>query len=325
MNNKEIILVLTHCNTKHKKNTLFNFLNGLQKYRDKYDIMVASHIPLDNLFFDYFDFYYFDKNNRILTDIEYRQNSWFSPTDSGYVIWSNYTEVGNTLGAILDMLVPSLSIIKTLGHKKIHYFEYDTIINDDIELIDNSKLLDEYDYVIYNNEHSHDLVGSFMSFKTDSVIEEWKELSEQTLKDLFFDVYPKVPENIIFKKIKEQRKYIKKNFDDLSKKGISSSLIRGNELRWDVPVYDIKTNKLKLLCKNNSDTEYEIQVMVNKTLTNFGEILPNYWKTYDLSDNFDDVSHLVIFKNYEKILELDFSDSNYKESFKKYNFIEYKN
>jgi hypothetical protein len=325
MNNKEIILILAYCNTKNKKDIFFNFLNGLQKYRDKYDIMVASHIPLDEMFFDYFDFYYFDKNNRILSDIEYRQNSWFSPTGSDYVIWSNYTEIGNTLGAILDMLIPSLSVIKTLGHKKIHYFEYDTIFNDDVELIDNSILLDNYDYVIYNNEFSHDLIGGFMSFKTDSIIEEWKSLNDQTLKDLFFDVYPKVPENIIFKKIKEQRTYIRKNFNDLSKKGISYSLIRGNELMWDVPVCDIKTNKLKLLCRNNSNTEYEIQVIVNQTLINLGKILPNYWKTYDLSDNFDDVSHLVILKNYNKKLEFDFSDPNYRQSFIKYNFIEYNN
>ena len=57
MKTKEIILILSYCNTKEKKNMLFNLLNGLQKYRDNYDIMVASHIPLDVLFFDYFDYY----------------------------------------------------------------------------------------------------------------------------------------------------------------------------------------------------------------------------------------------------------------------------
>jgi hypothetical protein len=328
MRNKEIILILAYCNTKEKKNMLFNLLNGLQKYRDNYDIMIASHIPLDVLFFDYFDYYYFDKNNNILTDIEYRQNSWFSPTGSDYTIWSNYTEVGNTLGAILDMLVPSISVIEKLGHKKIHYFEYDSIVSSDFELIENSKLLDEYDYVIYNNEvygdeHSHEIIGGFLSFKTNSIVDEWKKLGEDVLKDLFFDVYPKIPENILFNSIKKSRTYIRKNFDELSEKGIQSALIRGNDLIWNVPIFDPKRNKLLLFCRNTSDSDYEIQVIVDGVLKDFGKVLPNYWRTYDISENFDNVSELIIFTNHEKILKFDFNDSEYKRLFKKYNFIEY--
>ena len=105
--------------------------------------------PADNLGLEG-DFYY-DKNNHILTDIEYRQNGWFSPFHD-YVIWSSYLSSGNTIKAILDLLVPSIALAKNLKYEKIHYFEYDTKISDDKELVENSKLLDEYDYVVYNDK-----------------------------------------------------------------------------------------------------------------------------------------------------------------------------
>ena len=98
---KELILVLTYCPNKERKEILFNFLKQLQKFRKSYDILVASHTPLDNNFFEYFDYFYYDKNNHILTDIEYRQNGWFSPFNN-YVIWSSYLSSGNTIKAILD-------------------------------------------------------------------------------------------------------------------------------------------------------------------------------------------------------------------------------
>jgi hypothetical protein len=54
--NKELILITTYCPNKEKKEILFDFLKQLQKFRDKYDILVSSHTPLDTHFFDYFDY-----------------------------------------------------------------------------------------------------------------------------------------------------------------------------------------------------------------------------------------------------------------------------
>jgi hypothetical protein len=85
--NKELILIPSYCPDKKRKEIFFAFLKQLQNFRDKYDILVASHTPLDTHFFDYFDYFYYDKNNVILTNIEYRQNGFFCPFDN-YVILS---------------------------------------------------------------------------------------------------------------------------------------------------------------------------------------------------------------------------------------------
>jgi len=317
MKNKDLILILAYCPTPEKKEVLYSFLVSIQKFRNNYDILVSSHSPLDPWFFSYFDYFYFDKNNELLTDIEYRQNGWFRPWDN-YVIWSNYIEVGNTLWTILNMLVPSLSISRTLGYDKIHYFEYDTVLKDDLELRENSNLLEEYNYVIYGNETTHKLVGAFLSFRSDGIIESWKKLDLEIMKSLFYDKYPKVPENIIFDEINLKGSYIKKDPNLLEERGVILNKVRGNPYSWNVPFYDGDNNRLKFVSKNNTQDSYKIRVIANDVLYNLGEISPNSWKIVDLVD-FGDIKKLIVFKDDLKTLDLDFEDDDYKNRFIKYN------
>jgi hypothetical protein len=316
--NKELILILTYCPNKERKEILYDFLKQLQKFRDKYDILVSSHTPLDTHFFDYFDYFYYDKNNVILTDIEYRQNGFFCPFDN-YVIWSSYIGSGNTIKAILDLLIPSISIAKNLKYEKIHYFEYDTKITDDTELVENSKLLDEYDYVIYNAKDTHKIAGGYLSFKTNFVVDEWKENNEETLKKFYFGVYPKVPEKILYNQIKNQRKFIEKNYHELKLNGIEINIVHENRSNWNVPFFDPKDSNLKFVSYNNTNSEYDVKVIVNDKLHNLGLIKPMNWKVISLLDNFYDVEHLTVLKNNEKILNLEFNDLDFKNLFKHYN------
>jgi hypothetical protein len=316
--NKELILVLAYCPDKKRKEIFFEFLKQLQNFRDTYDILVSSHTPLDTIFFDYFDYFYYDKNNIILTDIEYRQNGFFCPFDN-YVIWSSYIGSGNTIKAILDLLIPSISIAKNLKYEKIHFFEYDTKIVNNTELVENSKLLDEYDYVIYNAENTHKIAGGYLSFKTNFVVDEWKENNEETLKKAYFGVYPKAPENILYNQIKNQRKFIEKNYHELKLNGIEINIVHENRSNWNVPFFDPKDSNLKFVSFNNTNSEYDVKVIVNNKLHNLGIIKPRNWKIISLLENFYDVEHVTVLKNNEKILYLEFNDLDFKNKFEYYN------
>jgi hypothetical protein len=315
---KELILIVAYCPNKERKEILFDFLKQIQMFRESYDILVASHTPLDVNFFEYFDYFYYDKNNIILTDIEYRQNGWFSPFDN-YVIWSSYLGSGNTIKAILDLLVPSIALAKNLKYEKIHYFEYDTKIINDKELVENSELLDEYDYVIYNGEGTHIIAGGFLSFKTDFVVDEWKENNEKTLMNSYFGVYPKAPEGILYNQIKKQRRFIEKNYHSLKSNGIEINTVHQNYSNWNVPFFDPNDLKLKFISYNETNENYEIKVIVNEKLYNVGIMEPTSWKIIDLLDNFYDVEHIIVLKNNEKILNLKFNDLEFKNKFIYYN------
>jgi hypothetical protein len=180
-------------------------------------------------------------------------------------------------------------------------------------------LLDDYDYVIYNTEYTHKLVGAFFSFKTNSIIDEWKECNDEIFKKSYFGIYPKVPENILYNQISNQRKYIEKNYNDLKLNGIETNIVHENRSNWNVPFFDPKDSKLKFVSNNKTNYDYDVKVIVNNNLHNLGKINPSCWKIVNLLDNFYDVEHIIVLKNNEKILELFFDNIEYKNKFKYYN------
>lgn len=319
MKDKELILITTYCPTTEKKEILIDLLKSIQKFRNDYDILVASHTPLDEFIFEYFDYFYYDKNNHLLSDIEYLQNGWFSPKDN-YVIWSSYITKGNTMKAIWDMLIPSIEIAKNLNYVKVHQIEYDSIITDDKELKNNSKLLEEYDYIIYSSENTHKLVGAFQSFNLNAIIDEWKNINVQYDK-FFVGKYPKVPENILFKLISEQRKFLCKNIELLKNNGIIINKISGNVEDWNVPYYEKNENSLKFLSRNVTKKDYHIKLIINDNFMDLGIIKPNHWKIVDLLYDFDKAEVLTVFKDDVKILKIDFRDSVFRSQFKHYNSV----
>jgi hypothetical protein len=316
---KSLILITSYCNTKEKKVVLLNLLKDLEKFRENFDILLATHTFVDNLFYDYVDYIFYDKKNTILTDIEYRQNSWFQPFDN-YVIWSSYIENGNTLAAIWDMIVPSISIAKSQQYEKIHYIEYDSRVFSNEELLENEKLLDNYDYIVYGSENTHKMIGSLLSFRTDSIIKEWELPSHLIFEKLFFGVYPKTPENIVFNLIAESRRYLKKNNEILSKKGIETAIVRGSKYYWDVPYYDPQDGKLKFLSYNNNKGEHNIKVIVNNNkFFHIDKLDSDNWRILDLLNNFDDVETIVVFRNNVQSLYINLTSQESKEKFILYN------
>jgi len=318
---KELIIITSHCNTTKKKEILLKLLISLQSYRVNFDILVSSHVPLDSHFFEYFDFYFFDKNNNVLTGSKFVQNSWFAPFDN-YVIWSSYSDYGNTILAIWDMIIPSISIAKSHGYQKAHYIEYDSVINNDVELFNNSELLENFDYIFYNSLESHSLVGAFFSFRLDSIIEEWKKIDHIKMKRLIEESYPKTPEFMFYKMVTNQRNVLRKDLTLLDQNGIIINLSRGSKFYWDVPYFDPNSFRLKFISYNINSEHYDIKIIVNKTQYYYIEELPEHnWTIIDISENFYDVYNLVVFRNNEEIINLDLSSDESKKFFIKYNSV----
>jgi hypothetical protein len=318
---KNLIIITSHCDTKEKKEILLTLLQDLQNFKSKFDILLTSHVPIDHIFYPYIDYVFFDKNNTLLTDLDYRQNSWFQPFDN-YVIWSSYTEKANTLAAIWDMIVPSISIAKTLGYEKIHCIEYDSRVFSDAELVDNDKLLDKYDYIVYGSEHTHKMIGSLLSFNTNSIIDEWKIPSNLIFEKLFSGVYPKTPENIVYNLISNTRNVLKKNNNILEKNGIKTALVRGNKFYWEVPFYDPKDFKLKFISYNINQENYDTKIIINNEIYFYLPPKNEFnWDIITLSDSIDTVQSLVVFRNNTNVLSLDFNQDNFKQKFIQYNSV----
>lgn len=315
---KDLILITAYCNTTQKKETLYNFLKSIQKYRDKYDVLLASHLPIDVIYYDYFDFCYYDSDNKLLTDFDFLHTSWYRNNDK--TIWSQLVRPVNTLNSIWSLISGAMGIAKNLGYEKIHNFEYDTLIYNSYEIDENSKLLDEYDYVIYEvDSELHKMLGGFQSFTVNGAIDEWKLNSYTNMIKLFKGNYPKVPEKIAYDIITNNKKVYKKHESILKKNGIDTSKIIGVEYVWNVPFFE--DGKLKFITHNPTNKIYNIKVIVNNKLCDIGDVLPKHWRMETLLDNFYEVKSVLVLKNDEKVLDIKFKNDYDRETFKEFNKV----
>jgi hypothetical protein len=118
--------------------------------------MISSHSYVPKDICDKVDYVIYDKENKILTGDEYRATLWVKLTDN-YKINTQYVGNQNTMLTAWKLSISAFSLAKSLGYKKIHKIEYDTIVNDLSEFEDNSKLLDEYDTIFYASEETYNL------------------------------------------------------------------------------------------------------------------------------------------------------------------------
>ena len=318
---KDLIIIVAYCPDQKRKDTLYQLLNDLQHFRDSFDILLTSHTIFGDFFNDMVDYFYYDKENIVLTDLEYQQNGWYSVNGSD-IIWSSYINIGNYLPSIYKILIPALSIAKSLGYNKIHKLEYDTRISNIDELHENSKLLDQYDYVIYKNPSTDYLSGNFMSFKMGGIIDLWKVFDLDSIKNLIKSSYPKTSELIIDKEIKKTRKYLEKDLSELKSKGIDSGKIISNKTNWSFPFFDYDGHFLRFLNVNYSLDPYLSEVIVNnKTYFNFGQIKQNCLQINDI-DSFSNIKNITIMKDKKVYTHIDLENDSIREEFIKRNFLE---
>jgi hypothetical protein len=316
---KDLILIAAYCPKIEQKEMLIKLLQNLNTIRDRYDIMLTSHTILDNYFLEYCDYFYFDKTNPVLNDIEYRNHAFFD-LHNGNIIWSNYTNNGNTYLTILKLIIPAINLIKSLNYKKMHYLEYDCKFHNSEEIDENSILLDKFDCVVYENSIHKMMMGAFSSFSVNNIISLWENYDENKLKKIIEESYPKTPERITFKYIEKELNFHKKEIETNKLKGMEVSLINSNGYTWNVPFYQEIDNRLKFMSWNNSNDPLTIKLIINDDrIIKFTINDKNHWTILDIGD-YDEIENVIIIKNDKIINSFNFND-NYKEKFKKSNLI----
>lgn len=318
---KDLIIIVTFCPEQKNKEALYHLLSDLQKFRKNFDILLTSHTLLDNFFTELVDYFYYDKENIVLTDLEFQQNGWYS-TNGKDKIWSSFINIGNYLPSIYKILIPALSIANSLGYKKIHKLEYDMRIEDSKEFFENSELLNEYEYVIYKNPETNYMSGNIMSFKLDKIIDLWKIFDLDKIKNFISSNYPRTSEFIVGQEIKKTRNFYEKDLSILEKVGIFSGTIISNTPNWSFPFFDDEDNFLKFLNVNKSNQNYFSEVIVNnKNYINFGSIETNRWYINNIG-LFSEIENLTILKNKEVYRHINLQENEVREEFKKRNFVQ---
>jgi hypothetical protein len=329
---KDLIMISSYCNTKEKEEVLRNLVSQISKQKDTFDIMIVSHTVVPDDISNKCDLVLYDKKNELLYDWDLRCKPWFNPGNTRQIM-SIFTGFFNTHLAIWRMLILGNSLAKNIGYEKIHHIEYDASISDFNEVIENSKLLDEYDCVTYTKTQSTVdpiLFGSYQAYRLGTLHEDLLRLNEDGLKNKIKNSEDKSPE----KMLQDLLHYGKKSFvkhkslldNNGNNFGMTHSDLSYNHTAWCLPFYDGLTNKLSFIIWNVEEGNGPIDVKViynDDQVFNFGEILPQHWVMRDI-DDFNNAKKMVVILNdkirnvfdFEKDGEL-FKQISFREEFNK--------
>ena len=330
---KELILICAYCPDDRRENILNDCINSLQKCRNEYDILISSHTEIPKYISQKVDYTFYDKNNDLITDLKYLNQPWFSPTNS-ITILSTYVSKFSPYLAVYRLLIFGLGFAKMFKYKKIHYIEYDTIINDLSEIYDNSKLLDNYDnVVIQKEEKSRESniswpIHNFMSFKVDKIDEMLTTYDKEKLLEILLKSTSKCNEKITndIIKLNNNTVYIK-DYNIVKNKiqfSLSDDILEKGHNCWAIPFYNTKEDKIYALVWNNVD-ENPINVnfiINNKKILSFENIKKFNW-SMDIIGDIQEINSILILVNNEVKINIEFDENN-RELFKQTNYSQYK-
>jgi hypothetical protein len=321
---KDLILITAFCNTTEKENYLRNLVSVIKK-ESNFDILITSHSVLPEDIINSVDYYFYDKENKLLKDFDLRNAAWFDPNGLG-PINSIFTGYYNTHLAVWKLIIMGNSIAKNLGYKKVHHIEYDTEIQNFIELSENSELLNEYEFIYYDiikEGSSNLLLGSFQSYLLDSLDPILIDYNEEKILDMIRNSYVKSPEVFLKNIIENKNYFLKKNINEFELNGMRFGHSRDIQdgVAWCLPYYDKKYNKLMFIVWNmEKKVEVNVEIIYNQdTIINISNVVPNEWRLIDLGDyNIAKKLTVILDNQIRNIYNFD----QYFEDFKIYSYRE---
>jgi hypothetical protein len=317
---RELILITSHASNSKKEQMLRELVNDV--IDKEYDIMISTHIFIPKDIFEKSNFVICDSENKILTDINQKSVMVFK--DEGFMISSTETFKGNHAFAMIKLLLHGLSYAKSLGYEKVHFFEYDSRINNLLELQENSNLLESYN-IIYYITQLFPLPSAPISFNLNKISNEWFELSDKKILDFFNGNTSKLSEEYEKSLIDKSQPVLCKDKEQLKKHNILVGLHDEIALnRWMVPIYHESSKKMFFFGWNSdSDKTFEVSLIINKKSLISIEIKPKIWIFREL-ESYDKIDNLTLIINNEISHYWDFNEIGY-ENFTRKNFIKFKN
>jgi len=332
---KELILIGAHCPDDEREKLLNSCVNSFQKCRNEYDILICSHTEVPSYITKKVNYVFYDGNNDLITDMKYLNQPWFSPSNE-MTIFSTYIGENSTYLAVYRLLILGLGFAKMFKYKKVHYVEYDTIMNDLSELYDNSILLEKYDNVVIQKEQrefEENLawpMGNFMSFKVDSINELFTTYDKEKLLDVLFNSVAKTNEKITndVMKMNDNSIYVK-NYDEVITKDIKFALSKKTSKDsmsyWTVPFYDNLNDKVSVVVWNNKDDNpINVNFIINgERIITLNNVNKFEWKIRDVG-NINEIDSILILVNDKIKTKIEFNNES-REWFKRTNYALFSN
>jgi len=322
---KDLFLITAYTPDNQRKEILRKFVKSIN--RNTFDVMVVSHssIPLDVI--DNVDYFIYDSNNPLLTNIEHKYTMFYNSND--FKIVSTENRPFNHALAALKLVTLGLATARNEGYSKVHCIEYDTELESDIEFIENSQLLEKNSLVCYKTDYSPYLISFPVSFNLNTINEKWFQFNLEELKEWVKNDPFKTIENYEMLLLANEKPYEKLGRDLLKNGVIINTFYSGGEDTWVTPIINPNDELLLFILNRSSQLQvedvdlYNVKVIINNTNYYNWDVPLNTWKLNSLG-NFSDISYLTIIRNDGRIVNYNFTQID-KEVYKKHNFLTYLN
>ena len=254
---KDLILITAYTPDEERENLLFNLLQSID--RDVFDIMLSSHSPVSKKIIEGCDYFIFQKKNTLLTDMEYKMTFWFG--DTGFKISTTESKNYNHIIATGSLILNGLSSARGFGYEKVHFLEYDSLILNSSEFLDNSRLLDDHSVVWYNHPQFN-TVFSLISFNLKKIDESWFLSGDDLFYSFLKDSRTKTLESFNLDMINKREDHFMKEILQLEGK-IETCLYSSDDPDWACLIGDIENNEFNIFSYNRSGSMNEICVIIN--------------------------------------------------------------
>ena len=325
MEKKDLIIINAHTPDFEREELMRSFISQIDK--TNYDLMVVSHTKIPDDVLNKVEYFIFDKENELLTDLNSKFPLFFQ--NSNFLVYTTEARDYNHSIAAYKLFYVGINNAKVLGYKKAHIVEYDSAVKNMNLFDDNSKLLEDYSVVWYKRPNNQTPISiSFpMSFNIDNLKKEWFEWDRKNI----LNCGAKTIEDWQLQQIQNQKDTYSKEdkieiYEDKKSSLFDDSLVinlyqsHGKE-QWVCPIID-DSNELSMFINNQFEDLLYYEVIINGTLLKSKKTPPLCWSTLYLG-NWDKVDTLSIIIDNKKLKKYDFRQID-KKNYKSLNYLKTK-
>lgn len=309
---KDLIVINAYTPDTQRLKILQNFLTQLNSKKE-FDIMVVSHSPIPEYFYEYFDYFVYEKSNIVLKDLKYKYLTEYR-TENWKLITTESTPFNHFIAAY-RLFYLGLINAKKLNYKKVHFIEYDTIIESTGFFKHNSDLLEINSLVCYKRNSPPFLLSFPMSFNVEKLESYWFDYNEVDVYEFLEKKDLKTLEAYLQYLIDNQPFCFFESREKINQSGIKINIHSSNpNPNWICPVVD--GDKFILFVLNKQDIFFNIKYIINDEPNIHNKTIESgHWYFMYLCE-YDDIETLQVITNNNHIINYDFKNIDkvlYKE------------
>ena len=317
MNTEDLIYVTAHCPTEEQEKKLEECINSIEKIG--YDIALVSHTHIPLNIQKKCKYYIYDHFNDISEDENLLSPIYFYFPDKTIV--SKYFQKYFYGFAIFRMINLVTNLAINFGYKKLHYIEYDCVINDGLFIKENSKLLETYDSILYTNsgDQNGGLLGGVHSCLTSKIPDLFKKYDKKNIENLMKEHQDNCLENLTKLSFLKSGNVLFKNNNELTEDLITIGYKFKNRNVHYTLYYDKETEKINIIYENTKESDQKIMIISNNNkVINF--ISKNGFWDIQMIGDINEIWNVKVFIDNKLSYEKNFNDKNI-QTFKNNSYI----